>query len=613
MPTTSSASSSPAGSTSPPPPAQDAAPAAVAAAAPAAAPGSGAGDAGADLSLTVLPRKNISELRSYRYFLDVAAPCLAGSFDIAFWTDQVPRACYDDPALWHAVVSLGSVFETYSQLVLTGTRGAPPERNVFALQQFNLAIRHLTDPSLSESSAVKTPSWDTKWRTLVVSVVFMAICILEGLFDDAHMHFQYGSNLLREIEGELAKRQPSRTTQQRARAGRKRAEPAEFMASPISLESLRSLMGSFELRDKVHFEGGDIVSAKIHSSSDIYSAWKAYSEPAPQPMTLSGSGSGGAGLGLTVARLAEACRASQSLMNAFIMNFAEAAGPSMEGLPDEVFEVAGHAVPVRYRSLFDTFYNIDAAIATFTREFEMEMASSKKRRGQGKTDQLQIQLLLLCLRQSHATNRLVLAQFPGPADFIENLRPGNGPSPPEKLGFGSGCKEILDLTEQILALQHAVRESKLGSAAPVFLKPPITTNVFMVALNASTWTERKRALALLRRPQLEGLLEHSMAMSIAEAMLEREIALTREYRRLDAASAGRERRMTYGEEEEEEDVDDGLLSWLELDEEDTPFDPRAKMFINKLRFTGRREAILHMWTWHEHASGQRGWTKRVRW
>lgn len=605
MPTSSSASSSPAASTSPPPPPppQDVAPAPAPATASGPGPQPAAGVAGADLSLTVLPRKNISELRSYRYFLDVAAPCLAGSFDIAFWTDQVPRACYDDPALWHAVVSLGSVFETYSQLVLTGTRGAPPERNVFALQQFNLAIRHLTDPSLSESSAVKTPSWDTKWRTLVVSVVFMAICILEGLFDDAHMHFQYGSNLLREIEGELAKRQPSKT--QRSRGGRKRAEPAEFMASPISLDSLRSLMGSFELRDKVHFEGGDIVNAKIHSSSDIYSAWKAYLDPAPLPAPNSG-----AGLSLTVAKLAEACRASQSLMNAFIMNFAETAGTSVEGFTDEVFDVAGHAVPARYRSLFDTFYNIDAAIATFTREFEMEMASSKKRRGQGKTDQLQIQLLLLCLRQSHATNRLVLAQFPGPAEFIENLRSGNGQSPPEMLGFGSGCKEILDLTEQILALQHAVRESRLGSATPVFLKPPITTNVFMVALNASTWAERKRALALLRRPQLEGLLEHSMAMSIAEAMLEREIALTREYRRLDAVSAGRDRRMAFGAEEDEED---DWLSWLELDEEDTPFDPRAKMFINKLRFTGRREAILHMWTWHEHASGQRGWTKMVRW
>jgi hypothetical protein len=35
-----------------------------------------------------LPRKNDQELRSYRYFLDVTAPAIAGVFEIGLYTSK---------------------------------------------------------------------------------------------------------------------------------------------------------------------------------------------------------------------------------------------------------------------------------------------------------------------------------------------------------------------------------------------------------------------------------------------------------------------------------------------------------------------------------------------
>ncbi|KAH7183917.1 hypothetical protein BKA60DRAFT_602921 [Fusarium oxysporum] len=52
---------------------------------------------------------------SYRFFLEVTAPSLAGAFYADFWLAEVPRVCMSDAAIWHAVVSLGSAHEDFAQ------------------------------------------------------------------------------------------------------------------------------------------------------------------------------------------------------------------------------------------------------------------------------------------------------------------------------------------------------------------------------------------------------------------------------------------------------------------------------------------------------------------
>ncbi|ENH71192.1 Transcriptional regulatory protein moc3 [Fusarium oxysporum f. sp. cubense race 1] len=62
-------------------------------------------NATADLKL-ILPRQSPEEVRSYRFFLEVTAPSLAGAFYADFWLAEVPRVCMSDAAIWHAVISL---------------------------------------------------------------------------------------------------------------------------------------------------------------------------------------------------------------------------------------------------------------------------------------------------------------------------------------------------------------------------------------------------------------------------------------------------------------------------------------------------------------------------
>lgn len=148
----------------------------------------GGHDPSVELKLA-LPQGSAEESRSYRFFLYVAAPELAGVFNVDFWLGEIPQACHADPAIWHAVISLGAIHEAYilnrradSECSQSFTR-----HKVLALQQYNLAIRCLYEPS---------PRISDKWRALTASVIFTCICSLQGLYDQARVHHEAGSRLL---------------------------------------------------------------------------------------------------------------------------------------------------------------------------------------------------------------------------------------------------------------------------------------------------------------------------------------------------------------------------------------------------------------------------------
>lgn len=110
----------------------------------------------------VLPRQSPEEVRSYSFFLQVTAPSLAGSFYTDFWLSELPRVCLSDPAIWHAVVSLGSAHEDFNF-----AENGQESQNLFSLKQFNLSIQCLTEP--------QTPRHADRWRALIVSTIFAYI------------------------------------------------------------------------------------------------------------------------------------------------------------------------------------------------------------------------------------------------------------------------------------------------------------------------------------------------------------------------------------------------------------------------------------------------------
>ncbi|KAL4997420.1 hypothetical protein BDV10DRAFT_195139 [Aspergillus recurvatus] len=64
------------------------------------------------LALSPAPNRAWRERRAFAYYSQHAAPILGG-LDAEFWSTTVPRLCYSEPAVWDAIISISSLFESY--------------------------------------------------------------------------------------------------------------------------------------------------------------------------------------------------------------------------------------------------------------------------------------------------------------------------------------------------------------------------------------------------------------------------------------------------------------------------------------------------------------------
>ncbi|EEY15328.1 C6 zinc finger domain-containing protein [Verticillium alfalfae VaMs.102] len=242
-----------------------------------------------------LPQRCPKETRSYRYFLDVAGPSLAGVFDVDFWLAELPRACHADPAIWHAVVCLGAAHETNA---LDFTVGSYPPQKIFALQQFSHAIRSLTE---------RPPQRTDIWRALTISVIFTCVCKVQGLHSQARMHLASGRQLLEELQS-CEEQQPA----PRKATATGSTVPPQTSSSPINLAPLKDLLLNLEVF--VYFkDNGDLIQApELVASSKIFHLWRLYEAPLETPTDSRTARP------LTVDNLTHALQAIESLFSALI-------------------------------------------------------------------------------------------------------------------------------------------------------------------------------------------------------------------------------------------------------------------------------------------------------
>lgn len=232
----------------------------------------------------MLPRQSRDEVRSYRYFLEVTAPSLAGAFYSEFWLAEVPRVCLLDAAIWHAIVSLGSAHEDFAE----NGRGS---RSVFALKQFNSSIRCLTES--------RSPRHTDQWRALVISTIFTHICTIKGLHDQTRIHLQAGCNLLQELQDDNTRN--AKTSQQQI------SLPESWISSvPISIASVQSILMNLKLHANSLDHGGVTDSPILLSQNKTLNAWRFYT--APSPSTI-----------LTQEHISQAHRAAESLCSGLIL------------------------------------------------------------------------------------------------------------------------------------------------------------------------------------------------------------------------------------------------------------------------------------------------------
>ncbi|KAH7166428.1 hypothetical protein EDB81DRAFT_755064 [Dactylonectria macrodidyma] len=484
---------------------------------------------GADSKL-VLPRKSLAEIRSYQFFIEVTVPAIATTFDAEFWRFELPRICQSDPAIWHAVVSLGCVHERYL------SRAPEHTENAFAMQQFNASVRCLAAPTYTD-----------RWRALAISTIFICACHLEGRSDQARMHLKSGRKLLEEIRQEEAQQT------QKCPVG----PPPNSSAStkPISLSLISSILTGFQISDQALDQGGISNFPTLVSDHDSFTTWRYYTAPSKPPY-------------LTAENLTRASRAAESLINGltfFMQKHADEIKNLFlgKGDADLVESIASKQQPETR-----CFTEISKATRLFNREKE------SSRKGPRDVAEGLLQRTLLSLTLYHETSRLLLLKDPDEPDKLKRCA-----------GLPAASVRILSLAEELLELNQD-RDDK------AFVPSSATsTPLFILAHSGFTQEIRRRAIELLKRPQMVGMWDSVMTAKLGEVIMERE-----ESAQYDDRFSKMEKGTPVPERNDE-----------------LPVDPLHRIFSMTFNKTGRRTAAVSMRTWKEWMQGEPGRKLTLEW
>lgn len=133
-----------------------------------------------------LPQSTAPEQSAFYTFRVDILDALAGPFEAGVWTHQVLPLSHSEPAVWHAVVALGSLGRMYSK----ANDGAERE---FALQHYSKAMKTL-------QSKIAGPDKVPQNLTLLVCLLFVTFELQQQAYGEAHSHLNGGLTIIREYE-----------------------------------------------------------------------------------------------------------------------------------------------------------------------------------------------------------------------------------------------------------------------------------------------------------------------------------------------------------------------------------------------------------------------------
>lgn len=443
----------------------------------------------------LLPRRDTEEIRSYRFFLDVVSPSLAGFFYDDFWMREVPRLSHADPAIWHAVVSLGAAHELFSRAADPSLATSRLTRLVLA--QFNQAIQCLVQPSARHGD---------RSRALTASILFTHISTARGQHAEALMHLDSSRKLLAELSHATiqAPRPQSRFSATTV------ASPADAAVSglPVSIDTADGIITYFEIQAASIRRGGLLHSSDILAASEAFNIWRYYQAP-PLPaeadlvdMPRSAWDS----------HFVRANRAAESLVNGMIYHAQQNTHLVQRVKAFNDLEAAA-LLEVSERPFLATFRELTRLARAY--EHVRGQSSPWLKSPPPPLHFLSLLLFLLIIR-------LLFQQDPDVPDptLREQIRTRH-------------FTAILDLGEDILRRRDVPSDGGAPEARPLILGP-----LSMVAHGGTTQALRRRAIALmLAFPERQALSDGVMNARIFEAMLEREQVELRRVRATDWAES----------------------------------------------------------------------------
>ncbi|KAI8721312.1 Zn(2)-C6 fungal-type domain-containing protein [Fusarium sp. LHS14.1] len=439
-----------------------------------------------------LPRRNDEELRSYRFFLDVTASEFAGVFDADFWLTDIPRTCHSDPAIWHAVVSLGAAHQGY--LVSRGSARAD-SASPFAVYQYYQAVKHLVHLPSS-----RTPP-EERWRALIASVLFTYLCSIQGLHSQSGVHLAAAKSLLRELQNS----DPSRSKLDATRVNQLRV-PEYLKASSVSYKAVLSIIASLELQSQALNNRNANEAPKLLRDVDAYTAWRYYTAPNPTESSRICQHGKCVPSRATPENIARAGRAFQSLLDALIL-LSQRIQPDKAG----ALEGANKAMenPISQRQPYTrAFHELDKALNMFVSDSLGDCLCF------GSPDQFS--------PSTQHRNKAIdsLRVFRSVCHPLIDYLMGDS-----DVNLEEHVIQLLDMADSVLGNKAGHERSDVAEFIPSL---SITQPVFVVAATGPTLALRRRAIALLRQhPRREGLWDSLFTAAFLEACLEYEIALFR--------------------------------------------------------------------------------------
>ncbi|KAK3349538.1 hypothetical protein B0T25DRAFT_245387 [Lasiosphaeria hispida] len=557
-----------------------------------------------------LPRNNAREVRSYHFFLDVAAPAIASVFDVDFWLTDIPRTCHLDPAIWHAVVSLGSIYENYITNRSTVHEHEGPAV-VFAIQQFNAAIKHLVH--LSSPRTVQ----EEKWRALTVSIVFTHVFSIQGLYSQSNIHLTAAKNLMEEFEGSRAARQPG-------------SETAQPDTGSVSYQPLRSIVANLENHSQA-FRNGDVnVAPDFLGEADAYTAWRYYTAPVRVGSSTWSLCQHGKCVPsrATPANLARAGRAFESLLNA-LMTLSQQNSSEVTRLllGAEAENSLVTTLIHRQQPYARAFHELDAALTMFIADTtgdcfcfrpaslsgtQSEPIQPRKKKAVDALRFYHAACYPILFDKPPATSDPLTDGSPPPAMYhplafdtpaLNPLEGGALHSLDPRAALARHITRTLDIAESILQ-QHESPNTRTDASG--FIPAlPITQPLFIMAhISGLTPTLRRRIITLLRQyPRREGLWDSEFAAAVAELIMAHELPLVGKPR-----ESGRQ--MWVEDRDGGEDERREGTGREELVPELTP----NKVYGVAVKFTGApRSARVVMQSWAERAAGEPGRQVELTW
>ncbi|CAG9990237.1 unnamed protein product [Clonostachys byssicola] len=506
----------------------------------------------------LLPHKDPDELQVYSYFLQVAAPSISGVFGSEFWLREVPRFCLSDPAIWHAVAALGTVCRDYD------FRTCSTAENVFAMRQIGTSLQHLTQPRSASSM--------DRWRALIASVLFTCISVVQGSYSQALVHVSSGAKIFRELEDEDK-------VLRKGKGGTGRAS-----LSPISFSSVRSVLITFQIQQSIVDPSDILGSPSIRSHDDSYSAWRTYS--APEPTAVPGHV-------LTPGNIVRATRAGEALI--FGLSFFSALYFEEVSALVASGELQLPSIAAKQRSHLRCFKEIGKTVALFEDAlmsastaggFNIGVVDGSSSSSSGASIRAHIEKALKYLRVYHNTCRLLLHRDPDEQNPIKRLPVLKRLS-----------ESIVDLCEELMDLEAAGYGN--GDGTYLIPSPPLTNPLSMVALLGFGLATRRRAVALLRRPRLEGVWDTQLSASIVEASMERQMEARDEYYAAVEREGGT--------------LPQPVVRGTGVEEVDNGVHPQFRSAGFSMVFTGDRSADVSIHIWRDVLDGKPPYLKPIEW